>query len=175
MILALLGLILMADTTFKSTPGGKVERTSERFRQFYEPTARSVARQKGLHEGLFLKQIGAESNWIPTATSIDEARGLGQILDATFKQYAQPGESPYDGVSSLKVAGRYMADLMEMFNGTLLQKQALAMVAYNWGPGNLRKHGLAKMPKETRDYVNRAFGGNAAKILMSYPMEGVFK
>jgi len=38
------------------------------------------------------------------------------------------------------------------------------LAAYNWGQGNLSKHGLAKAPRETRDYYQSILADIGLKV-----------
>lgn len=56
----------------------------------------------------------------------------------------------------------------ENYLGALLRKYGRpdqAWAAYNWGPGNVDKHGLGRMPSETRNYVS----GNMAMLGRDVP------
>lgn len=88
------------------------------------------------------------------------AKGTYQLMPGTFKQYADPGDDPFDEFTSRKVAGRYVVDLEEKYGDDIPK----VLAAYNWGPGNLDKL-LKSHPtdwqqflprKETRDYLTRA-------------------
>lgn len=73
------------------------------------------------------------------------AVGLMQIVPKWH-----PDVNPLDWRASADYAGKYLAQLFRQF-GTW--KEALA--AYNWGPGNLSKYGLAAAPTETRNYYTQ--------------------
>ncbi|MDI3348891.1 Membrane-bound lytic murein transglycosylase F [Mycoplasmopsis arginini] len=111
----------------------------------------------GLPSGSVFHQMMAESNGNPNAKSRVGAEGLMQFMPATAKQYRVDVKNPE---SSIDGGARYMSDLVKQ---TGSYDKALA--AYNWGPGNLKKHGIDKAPKETRDYVAKITGAlkNTAK------------
>jgi len=48
-------------------------------------------------------------------------------------------------------AAKYLSQLLKANNGDLSK----ALASYNWGLGNVQKHGMALMPQETRNYVPR--------------------
>lgn len=61
-----------------------------------------------------------------------------------------PNVNPLDPFASIDYAAGYLAQLYRQF-GTWAE----ALAAYNWGPGNLRKYGLARAPLETRNYYGQ--------------------
>ena len=81
--------------------------------------------------------IGQESGGNPNiGTSVDGARGIGQILPATFQRFANPGERIDNADDNLRVSQR--------ITDTYLQKYgdpARAAVAYFSGEGNVAPPG----------------------------------
>lgn len=71
------------------------------------------------------------------------AIGIAQIVPKWH-----PGVDPYDPYASIDYAGKYLRQLYNQFDDW-----RLALAAYNWGPGNLKKHGWENRPQETRRYV----------------------
>lgn len=69
----------------------------------------------------------------PSSVSIDGARGTAQVMPATFKQYAKPGENFDNETDRLVVGKRVIADLSQRFNGD----PARIAVGYFSGPGNV--------------------------------------
>lgn len=87
------------------------------------------------------------------------ATGIAQLMPVHHKSATNPnGVNPTDPWASLRYAAKYLASHYKRF-----KNWDLALAAYNWGQGNVAKalaaNGgnitltLAKMPKETRDYV----------------------
>lgn len=70
-----------------------------------------------------------------------------QFMPQTAQQY---GIDPLDPTQAVSGARQYLTDLIKQF-GSL----ELALMAYNWGPGNLKKFGRDQAPKETVDYVRK--------------------
>ncbi len=70
-------------------------------------------------------------------SSIDGAQGPGQIMPATFNQYAKPGESISNPNDNRAVSGRIIDDYMKRYNGDA----ARVAVAYFSGPGNVAPQG----------------------------------
>lgn len=87
-----------------------------------------------------------ESNNNPKAVSNKGAKGQFQFMPETAKAY---GIDPMNPKQAREGARKYLKDLLNMFDGDLDS----ALAAYNWGPGNVKKYGLSKAPKETQDYL----------------------
>lgn len=116
----------------------------------------SAANGTGIDSGMLARQLNAESGFDPNAVSSKGATGIAQFMPGTAKQY---GVNPTDPNSSIDGAARYDADLLKKYNGN----QALALAAYNWGPGNVDKWlqsggDISQMPRETQAYVARITG-----------------
>ena len=106
------------------------------------------------------RQAQAESGGDPTAVSPKGARGLFQIMPATAKDYGVDQSKLDDPGISRYIAARRMSELTDRYKGD----RRLALAAYNWGPAHIDKVGgdESKWPKETRDYVKKNMGGDAA-------------
>jgi hypothetical protein len=122
----------------------------------------AVAQQDAIKYGIspvyFVRQIYAESGFNPNAYSPAGAIGIAQFIPSTA---ASLGVNPYDPISSLDGAARYMASLSNSFGGDY----AKALAAYNAGSGtvnNAVRNGganwLALMPLETQNYVYKIMG-----------------
>ena len=97
---------------------------------------------------LIVAVIKAESNFNPQAISSMGAAGLMQLMPSTAKELGvRDSFCPLDNI----VGGtRYLRQLYDRF-GTW----RLALIAYNWGQGNLIRKGIDRMPRETSDYLKR--------------------
>ena len=111
-----------------------------------------AADQYRLPVDVFRRQIGAESNFNQGAVSPKGAIGLGQLMPGTAQAL---GVDPQDPAQNVQGAAMYMRQMLNMFGGDMTK----ALAAYNWGPGNVQKFGLAGMPDETRNYLARITGG----------------
>jgi ABC-type multidrug transport system fused ATPase/permease subunit len=103
----------------------------------------------GLPAGLLERLLWQESHYradiISGAVSSSAgAKGIAQFMPATAVQY---GVDPLDPFAAIDGAGRYLRDLYRQFGNW-----TEALAAYNWGPGNVRRKGLAAAPAETRNY-----------------------
>lgn len=109
-----------------------------------------------------------ESAFIPEAYSKSDASGLWQFIPATGRLFGLEQNSWYDGrrdvYASTKAATTFLKHLGETFDGDWF----LALAAYNYGKGNVRKaiekneyldlptnYWSLDLPKETADYVPR--------------------
>ncbi len=75
------------------------------------------------------------------------AEGDFQFIPDTAKAY-KVNVKDFD--SSADGAARMYADLHRQYKGDVPKMLA----GYNWGSGNMQKHGFDNMPAETRDYIN---------------------
>jgi len=93
--------------------------------------------------GLLLRVAQQESGFDPKAyNSRTTASGMMQIVPKWH-----PGVDPFDPAQAVPYAAKYLSTLHNQF-GTW----KLALAAYNWGPGNLKKYGIDNAPTETRNY-----------------------
>ena len=115
--------------------------------------ARSEARRAGIPSDVvptFLAQIEKESNWNPKAVSRAGAKGLGQLMPATARELGV--KDAYDPQQNLAGSARYFKQQLDRFGDV-----GLALAAYNWGQGNVRKMldnpRSVRIPRETQKYV----------------------
>lgn len=93
--------------------------------------------------------IRVESNFNPRAVSPVGAKGLMQLMPGTAKEMGV--KDPFDPYQNIMGGTKYLKQLLSMFGGDI--KKALA--AYNWGPGNVKKHGYSGAPQSVKNYVNK--------------------
>lgn len=122
------------------------------------------ADENQISEDMVYALMRQESFFKETATSRSNARGLMQIMPATGKELAQrmgvTDYSLYTPNISIRLGTKFLAYLLKSNENQL----SWASIAYNGGPGNLRKwkkavyrgdfnHFLEDLPvKESRDY-----------------------
>ena len=92
--------------------------------------------------------MAAESAYQPQVVSPKGAIGLMQLMPATANHY---GADPKDPAQNLEAGTAYLRDLLIKYNGDV----ALALAAYNAGPGAVQKYGGVPPYAETRAYVGR--------------------
>lgn len=95
----------------------------------------------------------------PSATSAAGAIGPFQFMPETAKAYGVSDPTNYD--QAAVGAAKMFSDLKDQYNGDVPSMLA----AYNWGSGNVDKHGLEKAPAETKDYVSSIMGKIGGAIM----------
>jgi Transglycosylase SLT domain len=100
--------------------------------------------------------IRHESNYDVGAVSPKGAIGPMQLMPDTAKDM---GVDPKDPAQNVRGGVRYYAQMLTKYGGN----EALALAAYNWGPGNVDKvdGDLTKMPAETQAYVKNVLASAA--------------
>lgn len=122
----------------------------------YAQAAARAAQQSGVDPALYLSMIDAESGWNPGAKSPKGAVGLAQLMPDTAKEL---GVNPNDPAQNVRGGATYMGSLMQRYQGD----QTKALMAYNWGPGNVdawvqKGANPADIPAETQAYVRKVTG-----------------
>jgi hypothetical protein len=119
----------------------------ERWRQ---PLVRASAKWNVPVE-LLAAQLYAESNFNPFAVSGAGAQGLAQFTPGTAKAYGL--DNPFNGAASIDAQAHLMHDLL-----TKYKTAALALAAYNAGPGAVDRFNGIPPFAETHGYVTRVLG-----------------
>ena len=115
----------------------------------YDKLIRFKADQFGLEPALLKAVVHVESAFNPNALSPKGALGLMQLMPGTAARYGIQKRT--DPESSLDGGGRYLRDLLFMFN----HDTRLALAAYNAGENAVtRYNGIPPYP-ETEDYVEK--------------------
>lgn len=117
----------------------------------YRQAARDAARRYGVPEDLFMRVIQQESGFRPDVTSSAGAYGLAQLMPGTA---ADLGVDPRDPLQNLDGGARYLRQQLDAFGDP-----ALALAAYNAGPGRVRQYNGIPPFEETQNYVQRILGG----------------
>lgn len=117
----------------------------------YRALARQIAEEEGVDPDLFTRLVEAESSFRPTVTSDAGAYGLTQLMPGTA---AELGVDPSDPIQNLRGGARYLRQQLDRFGDP-----ALALAAYNAGPGNVSRYGGIPPFEETQSYVSRILGG----------------
>lgn len=99
----------------------------------------------GMPSGLLLNLLRNESNFDASIVSHKGAKGIAQIVPKWH-----PDVDPYDPYESISYAGKYLKKLKTTFGSW-----SYAVLAYNWGIGNMRKHGPDKAPRESLLLLSR--------------------
>lgn len=105
-----------------------------------------IEQRYGLKRGILKHMIEKESKGNPLAKSPRGARGLFQIMPKSISGF---DGNPLDPQQSAEFVAQLLSGLLERYDGSY----AKSLAAYNWGMSNLKRHGLEKAPKETRNYL----------------------
>lgn len=141
---ALNGALAGIDTTILpgASAGGSLP-SSVPFREIIE----AVAADRGIPSELIAAVIQAESGFNPNAVSPAGAKGLMQLMDGTA---AGLGVSdPFDPLQNIYGGATYLASMLKRYDGSV----ALALAAYNAGPGAVDQYGGIPPYAETQKYV----------------------
>lgn len=90
----------------------------------------------------------AESGFDPSAVSPAGAQGIAQFIPSTAASYGLT--DPFDAEAAINAQAHLMSDLMKEFGSP-----ALALAAYNAGPGAVEACGCVPAYPETTAYVAR--------------------
>lgn len=116
-----------------------------------------------LPEGLLRSVAITESGGNQFAVSGAGAKGLFQFMDGTARDMGLRGNDVFDPEKAAQAAAKYLSQLLRANGGDLSK----ALASYNWGIGNVQKHGMALMPQETRNYIPKVLSnmpGNGVKV-----------
>jgi len=150
----------------------KNKRVQERLVQIYRRYRAAIdeaAAATGLPPELITAVIYHESGGNPRAVSRAGARGLMQLMPRTARGLGV--SDSFDPRQNIMGGARYLRGQLDRFGGNL----ALALAAYNAGPGNVYKYKRDIPPfRETRGYV-RSIGAllkaYAPHVLQQYTFE----
>lgn len=123
----------------------------------FEPLLAQAAHEFTVELPLLKAVMAAESGFNPNAVSPRGAIGLMQVMPATAERYGLEGDQRrslsdklFDPKTNIRLAARYLRDLMRLFPDQL----ALVLASYNAGEGAVQKYRNSIPPyPETRNYV----------------------
>ena len=118
------------------------------------------AELNALRPALVRAVVMAESAFDPSARSPKGAVGLMQLMPDTARQFGVA--NPFDPEDNIRAGTAYLRQLLDRYGND----EALALAAYNAGPGAVDRHGQSVPPyRETQHYVARvsAMAGEATR------------
>lgn len=107
-----------------------------------------AAASEGVEDAFVRSVAKAESGYSPSAISKKGAIGLMQLMPATA---ATLGVDPKDAEANAQGGARYLRELLVRYHGN----SALALAAYNAGPGAVTRYRGVPPFGETRAYIVR--------------------
>jgi soluble lytic murein transglycosylase-like protein len=127
--------------------------------RFHDEIARASLRWN-VSMNVLAAQLYAESGFNPFARSPAGAQGIAQFMPGTARAYGLA--DPYNPAAAIDAQAHLMSDLLERVGGKL----ALALAAYNAGPGAVERYGGIPPYAETRAYVAKILGllGGAGEL-----------
>lgn len=126
----------------------------------YDTLILASAAKAGVNPGLLYRLLNQESRFrddiIDGRTrSKSGAMGIAQFMPATAIEWLGTTKNALDPNKAIPGAARYLAWLIRQFDGNI----EMAVAAYNWGIGNVKRKGMSKAPTETLTYVQTVFYG----------------
>lgn len=122
-----------------------------------EPLLQDAARREGLSADLLRAVATQESGLRPCAVSPKGAMGLMQLMPATASYFGVT--DPFDPRQNIDSGARFLKQLLTRYGDNV----ALALGAYNSGPGRVDLAGGLPDIAETLQYVQAIIGGLPAR------------
>ncbi|MBI4898209.1 MAG: transglycosylase SLT domain-containing protein [Actinobacteria bacterium] len=114
----------------------------------YAPVIARAAQRYNVQGDLLAAQLWTESRFNPNAVSRAGAQGIAQFMPATAASVGL--RDPFDPDQAINAQARLLSGLIHQFGSV-----ALALAAYNAGPGAVQRYGGVPPFAETKAYVAR--------------------
>jgi soluble lytic murein transglycosylase-like protein len=131
------------------SPAGAPRTAGAQRREQFAPIVRAAAQAHGLPEALLQALIEVESGFDAAAVSPKGAIGLMQLMPQTARLLRV--RDARDPAANVDGGARYLKELLARHGDDL----ALALAAYNAGPGAVQRSGGIPRYAETQAYVPR--------------------
>lgn len=118
----------------------------------FQDLIQATAARHRLSPALLTAVIKAESGFNPQAVSRAGAKGLMQLMDGTARSLGV--RNAFDPAENIDGGARFLSNLLRRYGGDV----ALALAAYNAGPGSVEHYGGIPPYAETQTYVHRVLG-----------------
>src|SRR4051812_10445303 len=116
----------------------------------YDSLINEHAQLNGVRTDLVRAVVQVESAYNPLARSPKGALGLMQLMPGTIRAFGV--KNAFNPAENIRAGVAYLRQLLNRFEGD----EALALAAYNAGPGAVDKYGRTVPPyAETKNYVAR--------------------
>lgn len=133
----------------------------------------TVAAEYRLDKHQLAEQGWRESRWDPLAVGQADDMGIMQIVPVTWNEWAPKVGvyDPFDPESNVRVAAAYLIYLRSFLAEQVrLRGDHWLLVAYKWGPDNVRKlveagQGWDQVPSVRQDYALSILLGAEARAL----------
>ena len=137
-------------------------RSPDPVRQSINDAITDAAREFNLDPNLIKAVTQAESSFRPNVVSHAGAMGLMQLMPGTADMLGVT--DPFDIRQNIWGGANYLRQMLDLFDGN----EALALAAYNAGPGAVQRHGGIPPFEETINFVPRVQDFRSQFILQQY-------
>lgn len=125
----------------------------------YLPHIYAAEAKYGLPHNMLARLLHQESRYREDIITGRVKSSAGAVGIAQIVPRWHPNVDPTDPIESIYYAAGYLSRLYDQFG-----RWDKALAAYNWGPGNVRRHGIENPPRETANYITDILGDVPAVV-----------